>query len=70
VIAWPEGESFRVTKKVGSKSVRLNIRRDKDWFAANGEVQIDENRVMDLRELLDACARTASWRWATTSSWR
>jgi len=51
-VAWPEGESFRVTKKVSSKSVRLNIRRDKDWFAANGEVQVDEHRVMDLRELL------------------
>jgi superfamily II DNA or RNA helicase len=52
VVAWPEGESFRITKKVSSKSVRLNIRRDKDWFAANGEVRIDENRVMGLRELL------------------
>jgi SNF2 family DNA or RNA helicase len=52
VVAWPEGESFRITKKVSSKSVRLNIRRDKDWFAANGEVQVDENKVMNLRELL------------------
>jgi superfamily II DNA or RNA helicase len=52
LIAWPEGESFRITKKVSSKSVRLNIRRDKDWFAANGEVKIDENKVMSLRELL------------------
>jgi SNF2 family DNA or RNA helicase len=52
VVAWPEGESFRITKKLSSKSVRLNIRRDKDWFAANGEVKIDENKVMDLRELL------------------
>jgi hypothetical protein len=52
VIGWPEGESFRITKKVSSKSVRLNIRRDKDWFAANGEVQVDENKVMNLRELL------------------
>ncbi|CAH0252722.1 RNA polymerase-associated protein RapA [Massilia sp. Bi118] len=52
VVGWPEGESFRITKKVSSKSVRLNIRRDKDWFAANGEVQIDENKVMNLRELL------------------
>jgi SNF2 family DNA or RNA helicase len=52
VVGWPEGESFRVTKKVSSKSVRLQIKRDKDWFAASGEVQIDENRVMDLRELL------------------
>ena len=53
MVAWPEGESFRVTKKVDSKSVRLTIKRDKDWFAANGEVQVDETRIMDLRALLD-----------------
>ena len=54
LMAWPEGESFRVTKKADSKSVRLTIKRDKDWFAANGEVQIDETRVMDLRTLLES----------------
>lgn len=53
LVAWPEGESFRVGKKVDSKSVRVNIRRDKDWFAASGEVQIDEDRIVDLRALLD-----------------
>jgi SNF2 family DNA or RNA helicase len=52
IVAWPEGESFRVGKKVSSKSVRLQIRRDKDWFAADGEVQVDEGRVMNLRDLL------------------
>ncbi|MES3025009.1 MAG: DEAD/DEAH box helicase [Pseudomonadota bacterium] len=54
LVAWPEGESFRVSKRVDSKSVRLKIKRDKDWFAASGEVQIDEEKVMDLRHLLDA----------------
>jgi hypothetical protein len=53
LVAWPEGESFKVTKKVDSKSVRLTIKRDKDWFAANGEVQVDETRILDLRALLD-----------------
>ena len=53
LVAWPEGESFKVSKKIESKSVRLTIKRDKDWFAANGEVQIDETRIMDLRALLD-----------------
>jgi superfamily II DNA or RNA helicase len=54
LMAWPEGESFRVTKKADSKSLRMTIKRDKDWFAASGEVQIDENRVMDLRTLLES----------------
>jgi hypothetical protein len=54
VVAWPEGESFRVVKKVESKAVKISIKRDKDWFAANGEVEVDENKVMDLRTLLDS----------------
>ena len=53
VLAWPEGESFRVTPRVESKQLRLNIRSEKDWFAASGELQIDEDKVLDLRTLLD-----------------
>jgi superfamily II DNA or RNA helicase len=53
VIAWPEGETFRVTPPVYSKQLRLNIKSKKDWFAASGQLQIDEERVMDLRSLLD-----------------
>ncbi|MES2017027.1 MAG: DEAD/DEAH box helicase [Pseudomonadota bacterium] len=54
LMAWPEGESFRVTKKADSNSLRMTIKRDKDWFAADGELQIDEERVMNLRALLDS----------------
>lgn len=53
LVAWPEGESFRVTKRAESKSVRINIKRDKDWFAADGEIVVDEDKVIDLRELLE-----------------
>lgn len=52
VVAWPEGEKFRVSKRANAKSVRVQIRRDKDWFAASGDVVIDENRVMSLQSLL------------------
>jgi superfamily II DNA or RNA helicase len=54
VVAWPDGQSFKVVKKADTKSVRINIKRDKDWFAADGQVQVDENKVMDLRSLLEA----------------
>lgn len=60
LLAWPEGEPFRLAKKADSKSVRLSIKRDKDWFAASGEVQIDENRIMDLRTLLDLLKENGS----------
>jgi SNF2 family DNA or RNA helicase len=53
VVAWPEGEKFRVSKRATSKSVRIQIRRDRDWFAANGDIVVDEGRVLDLRSLLE-----------------
>ncbi|NVM77000.1 hypothetical protein FHW83_002801 [Duganella sp. SG902] len=53
VIAWPEGESFRVTNKVETKQLRLAIKSNKDWFAASGELQVDEGKVIDLRTLLE-----------------
>ena len=52
VLAWPEGESFRVAHKASSQQLRLAIKSNKDWFAASGELQIDENEVLDLRTLL------------------
>ncbi|HWW71014.1 MAG TPA: DEAD/DEAH box helicase, partial [Duganella sp.] len=60
VIAWPEGEKFRVTAKVETKQVRLAIKSNKDWFAASGEVQIDEDKVMDLRTLLELMQKNQS----------
>jgi hypothetical protein len=53
VLAWPEGESFKVGKPVDARQFKLSIKSDKDWFAASGELQIDENKVLDLRTLLE-----------------
>ncbi|WP_338768379.1 DEAD/DEAH box helicase [Massilia sp. METH4] len=53
VIGWPEGEKFSVTKPVYTKQLKLSIKSKKDWFAASGQLQVDEDRVMDLRSLLD-----------------
>jgi hypothetical protein len=53
VLAWPEGESFKVGKPLTARQLRISIKSDKDWFAASGELQIDENRVLDLRTLLE-----------------
>jgi len=53
VVAWPEGEAFKVSKPIQTKQLRLSIKSKKDWFAASGQLQIDEEKVMDLRTLLD-----------------
>jgi SNF2 family DNA or RNA helicase len=53
VLAWPEGETFKVSKRIDSKQMRIAIKSEKDWFAASGELQIDENKVLDLRQLME-----------------
>ena len=53
VLAWPEGESFKVGKPIDARQFKLSIKSDQDWFAASGELQIDENKVLDLRTLLE-----------------
>ena len=60
LLAWPEGESFKVGKRAESSQLRLSIRRDKDWFAASGELTIDEHRVLDLRQLLELVKESRS----------
>jgi hypothetical protein len=53
VIGWPEGQPFKVTKPVQAVQLKLSIKSKKDWFAASGQLQVDEERVMDLRTLLE-----------------
>jgi len=60
VLAWPEGEAFRVTKPAYTRQLRLNIKSKKDWFAASGQLVIDEDRVLDLRSLLDMICASKS----------
>ncbi|PZO20013.1 MAG: helicase [Leptolyngbya foveolarum] len=49
---WPEGEKFKVSRQLGINDFKFDIRKQQDWFAASGEVQISEDQVMDLRQLM------------------
>jgi len=60
VLAWPEGESFRVSKRIESSQFRLAIKSEKDWFAASGELQVTEDKVLDLRALLELMQNSKS----------
>ncbi|OWW21221.1 hypothetical protein AYR66_18825 [Noviherbaspirillum denitrificans] len=52
-IAWPEGERFRVGQGAGFAEMRLTVKSERDWFAAGGQLQVDEQTVLDLRTLLE-----------------
>jgi superfamily II DNA or RNA helicase len=52
MIEWPEGEKMRVNRQVGLSDFKLRINRENDWFATSGEVQVNDNEVMELQQLL------------------
>ncbi len=53
IVHWPQGQSLRMAGTVTEKQLRVKIERDKDWFAASGEVVIDELLQMDFMKLVD-----------------
>ena len=51
-LVWPEGERFRIRSAGSAMQMRLSIKKQGDWFVAGGELQLDDGKVLALRELL------------------
>ncbi len=60
VLAWPEGEKLRVKHQADLKDFRLTIQRQQDWFAATGELKLDQDLVLDMQQLLELLEQTPS----------
>ncbi len=53
VIEWPEGEKLNITHQASLKNLHLKVRTNQqNWFALSGDLKLDQNTVIDLRELL------------------
>ncbi|MCU0526951.1 MAG: SNF2 family helicase [Elainella sp. Prado103] len=51
-IEQPEGEKFRISRQVDLKDFKLNIKRQNDWFATEGELRINPDMVLDMQQLM------------------
>lgn len=49
---WPRGKPVQVTR-VTSQGVKVALSSGRDWFALDGEVQVDDTRVISLQRLMD-----------------
>jgi len=58
IVAWPEGEKLKLSREVSFSQLRMRIRGKTDWFEVSGDLQVDEERVLDLRRLLDLVKST------------
>ncbi len=50
---WPQGESFKIKREASVSQFRIQIRKDRDWFAASGNLELDKNQSLDLMRLME-----------------
>ncbi|HFA51718.1 MAG TPA: DEAD/DEAH box helicase [Bacteroidetes bacterium] len=60
VLEHPKGEKLRITGHVGFDQLSLGIKKERNWFELDGKVQVNEDLVMDFRELLDLAQKSES----------
>ena len=52
VLQWPQGQSLKVSKTLSSQQMQVNITKKQDWFNLDGELNIDEDEVLDIKKLI------------------
>ena len=56
-VEWPEGKRLSVRAEVSAANLSLKIARARDWFQMDGEVSVDGELVLDMRDLLSRLDR-------------
>ncbi|WPO98798.1 DEAD/DEAH box helicase [Pseudomonas sp. HR96] len=49
---WPEGERMRIGGRSSLRQLKLGLRQQDDWFMLQGEIPLDNGKVLQLRQLL------------------
>jgi len=52
VMEWPEGVKFKIAGKSDFKNFKLSLNSKQDWFSVNGSLTVNENTVLEIKELL------------------
>ncbi|WP_300672570.1 DEAD/DEAH box helicase [Desulfoluna sp.] len=52
ILSWPEGKPFTLEGTASLHQCRLNIKKEDDWFAMTGSVEVDEQLTLDMKALL------------------
>ncbi|WP_240194733.1 DEAD/DEAH box helicase [Desulfobulbus rhabdoformis] len=61
ILEWPEGEKLAVRRQAGVNQLNLNIRTSQqDWFSLTGQLEVDQDEVIELKTLLDKVRESQS----------
>lgn len=57
---WPEGEKLRIKKVVTTSRMAITVKSNRKWLECQGELKVDEDMVLSLKELLDKTVQHSS----------
>jgi SNF2 family DNA or RNA helicase/tetratricopeptide (TPR) repeat protein len=60
ILEWPEGEKLKVQHQADMRQFSMTLRRENDWFAASGELQVSDDLVLDMQRLLTLLEQSPS----------
>ena len=52
VVEWPEGQRLKLRGRTGMSALFMRISGKGDWFEADGELRMDEQTVLQMKDLL------------------
>ncbi len=53
VLEWPKGQTMRVKSQISMSSMNVTVRNTQDWFALSGEIKIDEDLVLGMKDMME-----------------
>ena len=53
LLEWPEGVRFKLLGQQNGSGFNMQVKRDNDWFALQGELKINDETVLNMQQLLE-----------------
>lgn len=58
IVEWPEGERFKIRGTASFGNLNMRIKSKTNWFELDGELKVDEDTVLTLKELMAMVAKS------------
>jgi len=58
-LEWPKGKKIRLSKTADLSQMHISVRKQQDWFSVTGELQIDDDNVIEMRRLMALLAQSS-----------
>ncbi|VAW85122.1 DNA/RNA helicases, SNF2 family [hydrothermal vent metagenome] len=53
IVSWPEGEKLKIHQTVGLSDFKMVIKKENNWFSADGEIKLDDGQVLNMQRLMN-----------------